>query len=67
MICRRFKLIKAILRTLAVLGLFTSTSSYADSLPERIDLFVSLFDYQSAVVSYDIREIQNDYPTRLLT
>lgn len=67
MICRRFKLIKAILRTLVVVGLFTTSSSYADSLPERIDLFVSLFDYKSAAVSYDIRGIQNDYPTRLLT
>ncbi len=40
---------------------------YADSLPERIDLFVSLFDYNSATTSYDIRSIQTDFPTRLLT
>nr|7KB3_A Chain A, Sensor histidine kinase [Vibrio cholerae O1 biovar El Tor str. N16961]7KB3_B Chain B, Sensor histidine kinase [Vibrio cholerae O1 biovar El Tor str. N16961]7KB3_C Chain C, Sensor histidine kinase [Vibrio cholerae O1 biovar El Tor str. N16961]7KB3_D Chain D, Sensor histidine kinase [Vibrio cholerae O1 biovar El Tor str. N16961] len=41
--------------------------SNADSLPERIDLFVSLFDYNSATTSYDIRSIQTDFPTRLLT
>lgn len=40
---------------------------HADSLPERIDLFVSLFDYNSATTSYDIRSIQTDFPTRLLT
>ncbi|WGY44989.1 sensor histidine kinase VxrA [Vibrio sp. ABG19] len=67
MIYRRFKLIKAILNTIALLGISFSSATYADSLPERIDLFISLFDYKSAVVSYDIRAIQNDYPTRLLT
>lgn len=45
----------------------TAVQAYADSLPERIDLFVSLFDYDSAIVSYDIHEIQTAYPTRLLT
>ncbi|MFV0449767.1 MAG: sensor histidine kinase VxrA [Vibrio sp.] len=44
-----------------------SATTYADSLPERIDLFVSLFDYDAAVDFYDIRGIQTDYPTRLLT
>ncbi len=44
-----------------------SASTFADSLPERIDLFVSLFDYNSSVDSYDVRGIQTDYPTRLLT
>lgn len=47
----------------ALLPIYT----YADSLPERIDLFVSLFDYDSASVSYDIRILQAEYPTRLLT
>jgi signal transduction histidine kinase len=44
-----------------------STSALADSLPERIDEFVSLFDNENAQVSYDIRTIEADYPTRLLT
>ncbi|GAA5646884.1 MULTISPECIES: sensor histidine kinase VxrA [Vibrio] len=39
----------------------------ADSLPERIDKFVDLFDTSSATVSYDIRVIQTEYPTRLIT
>ncbi|MGY3571457.1 sensor histidine kinase VxrA [Vibrio paucivorans] len=44
-----------------------SASAQADSLPERIDNFVGLFDYSAAVVSYDIRIIQSEYPTRLIT
>jgi hypothetical protein len=44
-----------------------SSTAYADSLPERIDEFVALFDYQNATVNYDIRTIEADYPTRLLT
>ncbi|XHY22997.1 hypothetical protein ViNHUV68_37980 [Vibrio sp. NH-UV-68] len=44
-----------------------STSVLAQSLPERIDKFVDLFDQVDATVSYDIRSLQSDYPTRLLT
>ncbi len=43
-----------------------SFSVYADSLPERIDEFVTLFNYKTATVSYDMRTIEADYPTRLL-
>ncbi|WP_241771433.1 DUF3404 domain-containing protein, partial [Vibrio parahaemolyticus] len=39
----------------------------ADSLPERIDRFTELFDYHSAVKSYDIRDMQSTFPTRLLS
>ncbi|WP_082030246.1 sensor histidine kinase VxrA [Vibrio renipiscarius] len=39
----------------------------ADSLPERIDTFVNLFKTSEASESYDIRVLQSDYPTRLLT
>ncbi|MCG9580714.1 sensor histidine kinase [Vibrio tubiashii] len=44
-----------------------SGSASAESLPERIDRFVDLFDQEQATVSYDIRSLQSDYPTRLLT
>nr|WP_241210349.1 sensor histidine kinase VxrA [Vibrio ichthyoenteri] len=44
-----------------------SWSANADSLPERIDKFVNLFKTSEASVSYDIRVLQSDYPTRLLT
>ena len=39
----------------------------AESLPERIDKFVTFFNYEQANASYDIRVIQADYPTQLLT
>jgi len=60
-------LIKAIKIILTSVVTLFSVSSFANSLPERIDSFVALFDYDSSVVSYDIRGIQTDYPTRLLT
>ncbi|AQM20741.1 histidine kinase [Vibrio sp. V09_P4A23P171] len=59
-----FKAIKTYFWTILVL---IPIQTYADSLPERIDLFASLFDYSTADVSYDIRTLQVDYPTRLLT
>ncbi|WP_045954787.1 sensor histidine kinase VxrA [Vibrio galatheae] len=46
---------------------FLSGSVFAESLPERIDRFVDLFEPSQATVSYDIRSLQSDYPTRLLT
>ncbi|MCG9650835.1 sensor histidine kinase [Vibrio brasiliensis] len=62
-----FALIKTILKA-AIVGLaLQSASVYAESLPERIDRFVDLFDQAQATVSYDIRSLQSDYPTRLLT
>nr|WP_284676475.1 sensor histidine kinase VxrA [Vibrio sinus] len=48
--------------TLAV----SSLQVRAESLPERIDNFVDLFNPAKATVSYDIRAIQTDYPTKLL-
>ena len=59
-----FKAIKTYFWAILVL---IPIQTYADSLPERIDLFASLFDYSTADVSYDIRTLQVDYPTRLLT
>ncbi|MCK6263603.1 sensor histidine kinase [Vibrio sp. ZSDE26] len=44
-----------------------TNSAIADSLPERIENFISLFNYNDAIVSYDIRVIQAEYPTRLIT
>ncbi|MGY5537996.1 sensor histidine kinase VxrA [Vibrio brasiliensis] len=62
-----FALIKTILKA-AIIGLILQSASvYAESLPERIDRFVDLFDESQATVSYDIRSLQSDYPTRLLT
>ncbi|WP_102564343.1 sensor histidine kinase VxrA [Vibrio sp. 10N.286.49.B3] len=40
--------------------------AHADSLPERIDDFTKRFDYSAAVESYDIRQLQTDYPTTLI-
>ncbi|WP_157052301.1 sensor histidine kinase VxrA [Vibrio hepatarius] len=42
-------------------------SAQANSLPERIDTFMDSFDESDSIVSYDIRNLQSDYPTRLLT
>lgn len=44
-----------------------SASVFADSLPERIDTFIDSFEKSDAIVVYDIRNLQSDYPTRLLT
>ncbi|WP_430794458.1 sensor histidine kinase VxrA [Vibrio cincinnatiensis] len=67
MIKRTLTLATAIIRSLIFLWVTASVFPvYADSLPERIDQFVSSFDYQTAVVTYDIRSIQKEYPTRLL-
>ncbi len=56
--CMKFK---------SLLLVILSSNVYADSLQERIDEFVTLFNYQKASVNYDIRTIEADYPTRLLT
>ncbi|WP_347888269.1 sensor histidine kinase VxrA [Vibrio vulnificus] len=42
-------------------------SALADSLPERIDFFTELFDYASASKTYDIRDLQSSFPTKLLS
>lgn len=48
-----------------VLPIFSADAS-ADSLPERIDTFTELFNYEAALKSYDIRILQSNYPTKLL-
>ncbi|RQW61794.1 sensor histidine kinase VxrA [Vibrio viridaestus] len=53
-------------RFVLAVALFTS-SVYADSLPSKIDKFVSTFKFSDATVSYDIRKIESEYPNRLLT
>jgi signal transduction histidine kinase len=60
-------LIKTVLKTALFFVGFSASAAYADSLPERIDKFVDLFDESQAIESYDIRNLQSDYPTRLLT
>ncbi|SJL83854.1 sensor histidine kinase VxrA [Vibrio palustris] len=48
------------------MGALFSSLAHADSLPERIDLFVSLFDYDNAVVSYKLDTLQRDFPETLI-
>ncbi|EKO3660180.1 DUF3404 domain-containing protein [Vibrio metschnikovii] len=67
MIKRLFTLTRTLIRSLVLAACTFTVSAFADSLPERIELFVSLFDEQAAMVTYDIRTIQKEYPTRLLT
>ncbi|WP_342351451.1 sensor histidine kinase VxrA [Vibrio panuliri] len=55
------------MKFLVCLFSFASLSASADTLPERIDKFVNLFKTSEASVSYDVRVLQSDYPTRLLT
>ncbi|MFB9136818.1 sensor histidine kinase VxrA [Vibrio olivae] len=59
-------MITKVLRTLITCSLLVSSLARADSLPERIDLFIDLFDTSNAIVSYDVRALQSDYPTRLI-
>ncbi len=55
-------------RFLAIITtVFLSLGARAESLPERIDNFVGLFEFDKATASYDIRVIQADFPTQLLT
>lgn len=60
-------MIKTTFKATAIGIAVLSGSASAESLPERIDRFVDLFDQEQATVSYDIRSLQSDYPTRLLT
>ncbi|AIW16265.1 sensor histidine kinase VxrA [Vibrio tubiashii] len=60
-------MIKTTVKAIAIGIAVLSGSASAESLPERIDRFVDLFDQEQATVSYDIRSLQSDYPTRLLT
>lgn len=53
--------------SLLMLSSLFSLSANASALPERIERFITLFDGQMAVEIYDIRTIQKEYPTRLLT
>lgn len=62
------RLLKNLVYTiLMTLPLSFSFAAKAESLPERIDKFVEFFDYEQANASYDVRVIQADYPTQLLT
>ncbi|MCE0495814.1 sensor histidine kinase VxrA [Vibrio salinus] len=58
-----------IIRRIVLTGLVAlfSTFANADSLPGKINNFVSTFNFTDAVVSYDIRKIEAEYPNRLLT
>ncbi|WP_338131518.1 sensor histidine kinase VxrA [Vibrio sinaloensis] len=58
---------RTIKTVLVCFALGSTTIAYADSLPERIDNFVDMFNESQAIESYDIRNLQSDYPTRLLT
>ncbi|NVD07891.1 DUF3404 domain-containing protein [Vibrio sp. JPW-9-11-11] len=60
-------MIKTTITALILSSAVFSTTVRAESLPERIDKFVDLFDQADATASYDIRSLQSDYPTRLLT
>jgi len=37
------------------------------TLPERISYFIGLFDYSNAITEYDVRILQTDFPTKLLS
>lgn len=52
---------------LMVCCLFSFGSRADDSLPGKVSQFVDLFDYTQASYVYDIRILQADYPTKLLT
>ncbi|WP_317919228.1 sensor histidine kinase VxrA [Vibrio sp. MACH09] len=39
---------------------------WGSSLPERIDEFVNLFDYSQANEHYDVRNLQSDFPNKLI-
>lgn len=60
-------MLKAANKIIGLILVTASLSANAESLPERIDTFVNLFDSSAADVAYDIRVIQSVYPTRLLT
>ncbi|MDW1993828.1 DUF3404 domain-containing protein, partial [Vibrio sp. 780] len=57
---------KFLLGFASILPLF-SAPALSDSLPERIDTFTELFNYEVALKSYDIRILQSNYPTKLLS
>ncbi|PMJ90591.1 sensor histidine kinase VxrA [Vibrio amylolyticus] len=60
-------MIKRVIQFLLLNLVLATQYSWADSLPERIDNFESYFNFDDAIVSYDIRVIQAEYPTRLIT
>ncbi|WGV98129.1 sensor histidine kinase [Vibrio sp. YMD68] len=60
-------MIKRAFQFLVLISAFTSTNVLANSLPERIDNFISYFNFEDAITSYDIRVIQAEYPTKLIT
>jgi signal transduction histidine kinase len=56
-----------ILKRFILFVVFVTSYARADTLPERLDDFISLFRYQDAVVSYDLRMIESEYATKLIT
>ncbi|OEF10546.1 sensor histidine kinase VxrA [Vibrio genomosp. F10] len=60
-------MIKRAFQFLVLISAFTSINVLANSLPERIDNFISYFNFEDAITSYDIRVIQAEYPTKLIT
>ncbi|SHO54508.1 sensor histidine kinase VxrA [Vibrio quintilis] len=56
-----------ILKQFMLFVFLVSANAHADSLPTRINHFISLFKYGNAEVSYDLREIESEYATKLLT
>ncbi|USD68283.1 sensor histidine kinase VxrA [Vibrio sp. SCSIO 43136] len=53
--------------TLFTALLFNSSVAHSASLPDRIETFREKFDSAPALASYDMRVIQTDFPTKLLT
>lgn len=60
-------MIKRVTQIILVSLSLVTQSGWAESLPERIDNFESYFNFDEAIASYDIRVIQAEYPTRLIT
>ncbi len=55
------------IRIILTLCYLLSSGAWADeSLPEKVESFINLFDYTQASYVYDIRVVQADFPTRLI-
>ncbi|AUI88220.1 histidine kinase [Vibrio azureus] len=60
-------MIKQFLQRSAFILSLLSPAAIANTLPERIDTFKTLFNYQIAEWSYDTRELRSTYPTKLIS
>ncbi|WP_152431883.1 sensor histidine kinase VxrA [Vibrio aquimaris] len=60
-------MIRTVLKILVIAIAVICNTASANSLPERIDQFVDSFNQDIFTASYDIRILQSDYPTRLIT